>query len=183
MEKSAKYNVAQLVAEADGSVIVPTCNWKEFLTPHFRTIPSIKEYQHYTFSSDKPGIVSVKKFDTSSKELHLLKDNWNPGESVPNILTPKGLPLERQWYLYNNIRQFCPEETKDVVCLLPSIPLAIGTSQPGARTQANPRVADTITKHHKEHFALFWTLQCFHSSINCWKSRSITILSATIIIA
>ena len=123
VEKSAKCNVAQLVAEADGSVIVPTCNWKEFLAPYFRTIPSIKEYQHFTFSSDKPGIVSVKKHvDTSSKELHLLKDNWNPGESVPNILPPKGLPLERQWYLYDNIRQFCPEETKDVVCPLPSIP-------------------------------------------------------------
>ena len=42
---------------------------------------------------------------------------------MPPLVIPPGLPLERQWYLYNKIREFCPDEAKDIACPLPSQPL------------------------------------------------------------
>ena len=129
VEKSAKCNSAQLVAEANGSILVPTYNWKDYLAPHFKTIPSIKEYHHFTFSSDHPGTVLLKKqADGESKELRLLKDDWNIHASSPETIPPKGLSAERQWYLFDQIRQFCPEGTKDIVCPKPSVPRYSSTS-------------------------------------------------------
>ena len=61
--------------------------------------------------------------DTESKELQLLKNNWSTFESGPNVIPPKGLSLDYQWYLFDWIRQFCPDGTKDLVCPRPSVPL------------------------------------------------------------
>ena len=38
-----------------------------------------------------------------------------------NILDPSDLPLQRQHYLYKNIRQFVDEPCKDIVCPRPQI--------------------------------------------------------------
>ena len=123
MNKSAKCNTAQLVSEANGTVLFPTYNWKDFLASHFKKIPSIKRYHHFSFNSDKPGTVIVKLHpDTESKELQPLKNNWSAFESGPDVIPPKGLSLDRQWYLFDQIRQFCPDSTKDLVCPRPSVP-------------------------------------------------------------
>ena len=117
VNKSAKCNTTQLVSEANGRVLVPTYNWKDFLASHFKKIPSIKRYHHFSFNSDTPGTVIVKLHpDTESKELQLLKNNWSAFESGPDVIPPKGLSLNRQWYLFDQIRQFCPDGTKDLVC-------------------------------------------------------------------
>ena len=39
---------------------------------------------------------------------------------MPPLIVPPGLPLERQWYLHNKIREFCPDEAKDIVYPLPA---------------------------------------------------------------
>ena len=52
-----------------------------------------------------------------------LKDDWQPNaQDLPCIIPPLGLSLERQWYLYERIREFCPEEDRDAVCPRPSTP-------------------------------------------------------------
>ena len=33
---------------------------------------------------------------------------------LPELVVPPGLPLERQWYLYDKIREFCPDQCKDL---------------------------------------------------------------------
>jgi hypothetical protein len=38
------------------------------------------------------------------------------------ILLGNGLSAERQWYLYDKIREFCPQADRDVTCPLPSVP-------------------------------------------------------------
>ena len=36
--------------------------------------------------------------------------------------TPSALSSNRQWYLFNKIREFCPEECQDITCPMPSEP-------------------------------------------------------------
>ena len=38
------------------------------------------------------------------------------------LIDPRGLPPERQWYLYDHIREFCPEYAKDIVAPVPTVP-------------------------------------------------------------
>ena len=51
------------------------------------------------------------------EEGHLLRGVWSPSpvEKPPSI-TPAGLPLERQRYLYKRIRKDCRENVQDLVC-------------------------------------------------------------------
>ena len=39
--------------------------------------------------------------------------------NVSDILKPPGLTNKRQWYLFDKIRPYCSEETKDLVCPQP----------------------------------------------------------------
>ena len=48
--------------------------------------------------------------DGPEREIKLKKvDSWQPLSSdLPDEIVPPGLSLERQWYLYNKIHEFCP---------------------------------------------------------------------------
>ena len=54
----------------------------------------------------------------SQKEIELLTDpNWRPSASnLSEVVTPVGLSNERQRYLFEKIRKFCPEYAHDLVC-------------------------------------------------------------------
>lgn len=45
-------------------------------------------------------------------------------EGMPRIVPPEGLSQKRREYLFNEIREFCTEESKDLVC--PEPPPRIG---------------------------------------------------------
>ena len=60
VNKSAECNVAQVVDEQDGTVIVPTYDWAQFFSRHFKKLINIKSYHHFRFSSETPGCVFVK---------------------------------------------------------------------------------------------------------------------------
>ena len=49
-------------------------------------------------------------------------------EDFPELVLPSDLSDARQWYLFQKIREFCSEETKDIVCPLPSCPPTFATS-------------------------------------------------------
>ena len=122
VEKSAVCNTVQLVAEQDGTINVPTYNWLGFLSPHFKSIPGIKSYQHFEFTCESPGDLLLRKnADTPPQTLRILKACWD-AQGRPDIVPPKGLSLERQLFLYHQIRPFCPDDTKDIVCPEPSLP-------------------------------------------------------------
>ena len=121
VDQSAVVNVAQLVGSQSGEVIVPTYNWAEHLGPHFDRIQHIKAQHHFHFTSSRPGEVITKKFCDSDKVTHcILRDpTWRPNlTDLPPVVLPKGLSLERKWYLYTKIREFCSTETRDQVCPL-----------------------------------------------------------------
>ena len=78
---------------------------------------------HFHFTRSHPGSVIIKNAsDESETEIDLLKDvSWNPSkDDLPPVINPPGLPLKRQWYLYNKLREFCPDDAKDLVCPLPA---------------------------------------------------------------
>ena len=65
----------------------------------------------------------------------------------PAAIKPPGLDTARQWYLYNNIRQFVPDRNKDVLCPQPRedtlqtsepTPSPPGIGRPQRRVSASP---------------------------------------------
>ena len=144
VNKSAECNYTQLVSRDDGSTIVTTFDWTDFFAPRMKRINGIKKYHHFRIFSSSPGTVFVKEQnDTPEVELILLKEPWDvDSDTLPNIVPPHGLSIERQWYLYERIRPFCPDEDKDTVCLLPSSPKPggsrWGTPHPEAPTPSHP---------------------------------------------
>ena len=138
VNESAHCNSAQLNVTEDGTVIVPTLNWADFFAPHLKKINGIKQYHHLRFPSSEPGVVYARlSSDSEEDKFALLKnDTWHPEpSSLPSQITPKGLSNERQWYLFNKIREFCPEEARDLTCPEPNVP------QPTSR--AGTPVADS----------------------------------------
>ena len=102
--------------------MVPTYDWAEYLGRFFVKIQGIKSLHHFHFAASEPGVVSVQMFQTSKTEKHTILANTDsePKKGVlPSKITPKGLSLERKWYLYNKIREYCTESTKDIVCPYP----------------------------------------------------------------
>lgn len=129
VESSAQCNHAQVVGNLDGTSIVPFYDWCGFFDTDkiIKTaLKGISQIHHFRFTADAPGCVFVKNStDGVERKVNLLKDKlWKPSAAdLPTMIIPPGLSLERKWYLYNKIREFCPERTKDLVCPLPSQPL------------------------------------------------------------
>jgi hypothetical protein len=122
VDDSAKVNVPQLCGTEEGKVVVPTYDWKNEFSSHFKHVPQLKTYHHFRFASDFPGSVFIKKHaDTEETRLTIAKSpSWSPVPSqLPPLVSPRGLPPERQWYLYEQIGDFCPVYAKDSVAPLP----------------------------------------------------------------
>ena len=125
VNKSAAMNHAQLVGDQSGNVIVQSHDWANFFQDHVikAAMKGIKSFSHFRFTSAQPGTVHVRKSSdaTAERKIKLLRDmSWQPSPSdLPHVVTPDGLPLTRQWYLYTKIREFVPHEAQDLVCPLP----------------------------------------------------------------
>ena len=72
--------------------------------------------------------MKMHSYSTEGK-FQLLKQPWTPDSNeLPDIVVPKSLSAERQWYLYDQIRPFCRDSAKDITCPYPNIP------KPGSRS-------------------------------------------------
>ena len=125
VNQSAVVNVAQPTGLPDGQVVVPTYDWQEFFTPYLKKVTGIKKLHHLRFESASPGCAFVKERAGSQevKGCFLKKGaaSWKPeSDELPPVLPPAGLSLQRQWYLYKKIREFCPDHLKDVTCPKPA---------------------------------------------------------------
>ena len=140
MNDSAQCNIAQLVSNEDGSIVVPTYNWTNFFASHFKKIIGIKKFYHLHFTWLEPGVCYVKeRADTQQTRIQLLKSSWMPdGSDLPSIIQPKDLSPERQWYLHDQIGPFCPENDRNIACPFPTVP------KPVSR-QATPDPGNAIT--------------------------------------
>lgn len=127
VNESGNPNVAQLVGTQNGDVIVPMFNWSDYFEDvTIKTaLKGISHMHHFHFKSSEPGKVFVK--DTINDEercINLLKSSsWHPSPSdLPTPIIPPGLTLERQYYLYDKIREFVPPDLQDLVCPQPKQP-------------------------------------------------------------
>ena len=151
---SAECNFSQLVCNEDGSAIVTTYDWTDFFAPHLKKVTGVKKYHHFRVDSSQPGVVFVREHaDTGEQRIDLRKSTpcWSPAPNeLPRIVPPKGLSAERQWYLYDSIRAFCPDADKDVTCPLPAVPKpgsAPGT--PVRRTEPPLEVVEPSAKRKR----------------------------------
>ena len=103
---------------------MPVYNWSSFFAPLFRKLPAIKKFHHFRMTSTKPGTMYYKEHSDSPEEsFDVLKVPWSTDSSVlPEVVPPRGLTPERQWYLFEQIRPFCPDADKDVTCPKPTVP-------------------------------------------------------------
>ena len=116
VNESACSNSAQLVGTEDGASFVPVGDSQSHLSPFYRPLPGIKGYQHFRFDSAQPGKVSAETtFDMA------INDSTVP-TTAPAAVPAPGMSAQRQWYLYDSIKQFVSNEQKDVLCPLPSVP-------------------------------------------------------------
>ena len=145
VNSSATVNVAQPVGSMDGTVTVPTYDWTAFLAEHIGKCVGIKSFHHLRFSADHKGYVFVReKSDSPEVAVKLLKDDWSPDPTdLPERIMPSGLSPARQWYLFNKIREFCPDECMDITCPEPSEPE--DTPTPAAATSVPSSSSSTST--------------------------------------
>ena len=101
-------------------------DWSSWLLKFFRKLPDITAYRHFKIIKNKPGVVFLKKtIDSDEVEVQLLIKKEVPfGKNrafrYPPKIYPKGLSLERQWYLHDQIRMHIPDERdKDMTCPKP----------------------------------------------------------------
>ena len=53
--------------------------------------------------------------DSTEVKKELLKNPWSPDASeLASTISPKGLSVDCQWYLYDSICEFCPAEDCDL---------------------------------------------------------------------
>ena len=122
VETSADVNTSQLVGTQSGETIVPVYDWANFLALHFRKVPHIKSYHHFHFNALTPGTVTIKQYsDSDETAFNMLTDyNWyTSANDLPQVIPPSGLSSSRQWYLYQQIREFCRPGTEDLTCPKP----------------------------------------------------------------
>ena len=128
ISRSSFVNVPQLVGDLDDTVYVPSYDWSNFFEDHMikTGLKGISQLHHFWFSATHPGTVFVKtSSDDEEGSIQLLKDTtWkHTASQLPPVIVPNGLSLERQWYLFDKIREFCSDESKDLVCPKPKVAL------------------------------------------------------------
>ncbi|XP_052237218.1 uncharacterized protein LOC127848671 [Dreissena polymorpha] len=94
------HNIPHLVQDPENPV--QFYNWTEFLKPVFKPIPNLLSYHHFRMTSDKPGIVYVRRYASDAEEaVKILKKDSFVLNGMPPQLEPLGLSAERQWYLHD----------------------------------------------------------------------------------
>lgn len=100
-------------------------DWKTYLQNFFKPLKNLTRYRHFQFHADNPGWIEVKERNSGNPvSVNVLKGNVQPtAGQLPDVITKRGLYIGRQWYLYENIREFCSSDAaKDAICLRPVLP-------------------------------------------------------------
>ena len=81
---TAGINVACLIRQEDGSVLVPVHDWSTFLEKYFEKVNNIKTYHHFT--KDTTGMKLQHYSDTEPSYQELLKVTRHQPRSSQRIL-------------------------------------------------------------------------------------------------
>ena len=125
-------NIPQLT-KSENSRLVFWLDWKSYLTKYLHAIPKITDYHHFRFDESSPGVVFVRALANDQETEVRISPASTTFSGLPAEITPKGLDITRQWYLYNEIRQFCSTpETATLTCPLPT------SQRPSTSTSEEP---------------------------------------------
>jgi hypothetical protein len=113
-------NKTTLVGNEQGDVFVPMYDWVSHLKPYYKKVPGVTANHHFKISADNPGVVELKVYVDSSTTKQTIALAECP-KTLPAVIEPKGMDAQRKRYLFQHIREFCREETKDIVCPDPGV--------------------------------------------------------------
>ena len=137
--------VPQLVRDVTGKKLVTFYQWSVYLGQFFRTIPNITSYHNFKVSPD--GTIILKHYSDSDEDtIKLLKPDVLVSDlkGQPDETIIPGLDLNRQWYLYDNIRMHCKSTlAADITCPRPSQPKP--TTKASKASKATPETPSTST--------------------------------------
>ena len=117
-------NIAQLVGDERGTVFVPMYDWQAFLIPFSKAVKGIKQYHHFSFSHPAQGVVMATTHAEGPTQILpvLVGDAGAVPHAPPPLVQSPGLSAYCKWYLFNSIRDFCTDDTKDIMCPQPTVP-------------------------------------------------------------
>jgi len=117
------YNIAQTIFDNNGNQIVHFYEWTDWLKQNFITIPNILKQHYFEFNSLYQGQVKISTSSYGEKitiNIEKTKQQNNLKQLVEKKLP--GLSAERQWYLYEQIRNHIQNPSKkDDLCPIPTI--------------------------------------------------------------
>ncbi|KAG8294438.1 hypothetical protein J6590_102966 [Homalodisca vitripennis] len=94
---------------------------KGLFTEHKCTkVPKITKFDHFEFASNNKGKVVCKSELDGIEFVHTTFPDKNGPAGFPEVIQPPGLSETRKNYLYKNIRPYCKDEFKDLMCPAPS---------------------------------------------------------------
>lgn len=122
VESSSKMNNAVLIGQENSDEShVPTYDWVSHFAPVFHKLKAVKSYHHFRFT--KSGDVFCKKYvDSEEVKQSIFKNGAVLPTELPPVIKSPGLPAQRQWYLFEQIREFVSEPFQDTVTPKPLMP-------------------------------------------------------------
>ena len=123
---------------------VPMYDWQSKFS-QFKSVPGMKKYHVFKFSSDNPGVVLCRQQSNGDAVTFTLVASDYCDENLPPTLPSLGLTHKRKSYLYDKIRQFVPDVDKNELCPMPDL-------EPDASTEpsADPVAVTTSRNSHDE---------------------------------
>lgn len=141
----------------------PIVCWKDFdwyFSTKYTSLTGISKYHHFTFTKNEA--ILCKKLVASEQvsiSIHELGTNVTFTDE-PNVTAPPGLPLKRQFYLFNQVRNLCANESnKDEVAPIDTRPIeeledsdsdAVDDSEAPASSNSVQKRKTSIPKKVKE---------------------------------
>jgi hypothetical protein len=126
IEESAHlgYNHCHRFCQTEKQKKVVYRNWSEWLARYFKQIKGITNYHHFIIKNENHGSIILKEdVDSEGKSFNILKKpiDFRSMRLYPTeYIIPEGLSLERQWYLYEQIRMHIPNVIdQDITCPKP----------------------------------------------------------------
>jgi len=151
-----KINQCVLTSDEKGiNCFVDFYKWIEYFENlKWKKIPKISTYYHFTFSKEKPGYVMCRETLNHDFQEYLIGDIIPPEIELKKEEPLSGLSYERQKYLYENFREYVPNQLKDILCPEPVSPEPVKKKEecseegaegdaPGPKKRGRPKKSDT----------------------------------------
>ncbi|KAH3890277.1 hypothetical protein DPMN_014353 [Dreissena polymorpha] len=95
-------------------------DWKDYISTLFHPIKNGTKFHQFHVSADHPGVVKCRDFSDSPEGLRKVNVNVSC-DDLPKEMFAKGLDLDRQWYLFEHIREICrTDKAKNFTCPNPA---------------------------------------------------------------